>query len=239
MPSTSHKKKRPIQRTLIKMLWRYAPGAMFWLRDLGGCTTLKHDTRFLSLYHELYDDGRVLMSIRELYNLYDLGRRAAHLPEGDFAEFGVYKGGSARMLSEIKGDRQLWLFDTFEGMPASDRSIDEFGPGDFDDTSLESVRRYLAAYPNVRYVRGRFPESVAGSGAEESSYVFVNLDVDLYRSTYDGLAFFYPRLVRGGILLSHDYFDLPAVRSAFDDFFVDKPETVLHLFDTQGVVVKL
>jgi hypothetical protein len=208
------------------------------MRDLGGCTVLKRDARFLSLYRTLYDERRVRMTIRELYNLYDLGQRATRLAEGDFAEFGVYRGGSARMLAEVKGDRKLWLFDTFEGMPLSDPSIDQFGPGDFSDTSLESVQRYLAEYPGLLYISGSFPASATASAAATSRYAFVHLDVDLYRSTYDGLAFFYPRMVRGGVLISHDYFDLEAVKKAFDDFFVDKPESVMHLFDTQAVVIR-
>lgn len=237
MPPT-HKRKRPLTRAILRTLWDRAPRLMFWMRDLNSSTTLKQDTRFLDLYRAIYRDGRARMTIRELYNLYDLGRRAGALPEGDFAEVGVYRGGSARVLCEVKGTRPLWLFDTFEGMPESDRSIDEFGPGDFVDTSIEAVQRYLDGYPDVRYVRGLFPASVNGSGANNARYAFVNLDVDLYRSTLDGLSFFYPRMVTGGVLVSHDYFDLVAVRKAFDDFFTDKPEPVLHLWDTQCTMVK-
>jgi hypothetical protein len=225
-------------RVCIRAMWTLFPRLMLRVRDLSGCTTLTRDSRFLNLYRMLYRDGRVRMTIRELYNLYELGQRAAQLPQGDFAEFGVYKGGSARMLAEVKGDRRLWLFDTFEGMPEADGRIDEFERGDFGDTSLESVQQYLAPYADLRYVQGLFPESAHASGAAAARYAFANLDVDLYRSTHDGLTFFYPRMVPGGVLISHDYFELAAVKQAFDDFFADKPEPVLHLFDNQAAVVK-
>jgi O-methyltransferase len=226
-----------IKRAVARLLWRYAPRMIFWLRDLRG-TAVTTDERFLTLYRELYNEGRLRMSIREAYNLFDLGKRAARLEAGAFAEFGVYRGGSAKILCEVKGDRPLWLFDTFEGMPESDRSIDEFGPGDFSDTSLPEVRRYLERYSQVCYVQGLFPTSVKGTDAETARFALVNLDVDLRRSTTEGLAFFYPRMVSGGILMSHDYSRLTAVKLAFDEFFADKPETVIQLFDTQALVVK-
>ncbi|MFC1707356.1 TylF/MycF/NovP-related O-methyltransferase, partial [Planctomycetota bacterium] len=81
------------------------------------------------------------------------------------------------------------------------------------------------------------------SGALESvdSFSFVNLDVDLYQCTSDALKFFYPRVSRGGMMLSHDYLYTPApgVKQAFDEFFADKPESVIPLWDTQCLVVKL
>ena len=69
----------------------------------------------------------------------------------------------------------------------------------------------------------------------------MHLDVDLRRSTLDALAWFYPRLVRGGLLVTHDYGDatVPGVKQAFDEFFADKPETVIPLWFSQAVVTKL
>ena len=69
---------------------------------------------------------------------------------------------------------------------------------------------------------------------------FVHLDLDIYESTYKSLEFFYPRMVAGGIIVSHDYSNLtvPAVRRAFTEFFKDKREPVIPLWDTQCTVVK-
>jgi hypothetical protein len=65
--------------------------------------------------------------------------------------------------------------------------------------------------------------------------------LDLYESTYQGLGFFYPRMLTGGIIVAHDYSNLtvPGVRKAFSDFFKDKPEPILPLWETQCAVVKL
>src|SRR2546430_11261444 len=51
-----------------------------------------------------------------------------------------------------------------------------------------------------------------------------HIDVDLYTSTLACLEFFYPRLVPGGILLSHDYSLLTGVKAAFTEFLAGKPE---------------
>jgi hypothetical protein len=42
-------------------------------------------------------------------------------------------------------------------------------------------------------------------------------------------------------LISHDYANLtaPGVKKAFAEFFDDKPETVIPLWDTQCVVTKM
>lgn len=64
-------------------------------------------------------------------------------------------------------------------------------------------------------------------------------DVDLYESTLACLAFFYPRLHAGSVLLSHDYSLLAGVRAAFDEFLADKPESLIELPTSQCMVVKL
>ena len=66
------------------------------------------------------------------------------------------------------------------------------------------------------------------------------MDGDIYESTLEGLRFFYPRMNKGGIILSHDYCSLgfPGVKRAFDEFMSDKPEPVIELWDSQALVVK-
>jgi O-methyltransferase len=70
-------------------------------------------------------------------------------------------------------------------------------------------------------------------------FSFVHLDVDLYKSTYEALDFFYPRMTAGGILISHDYVSSQGVTQSFADFFKDKPETPIELIGYQAMFVKL
>jgi hypothetical protein len=200
------------------------------------------DREFLSLHARSMREGRALQRVEERYNLWTLARTVAARP-GAYAEVGVYRGGSARFLCAAKGAAPLHLFDTFQGMPATNPATDgHFQPGEFGDGTLARVRAYLTEFPNVHFHPGVFPSSVPSSSAVASlPFKFVHLDVDLYLSTLHSLEWFYPRLTRGGVLVSHDYgvTDVPGVKRAFDEFFRDKPEVVVPLWFSQAMIVKL
>lgn len=60
-------------------------------------------------------------------------------------------------------------------------------------------------YPeNVIIHKGYFPDTA--KQLEEERFAFVNLDVDLYEPTYNGLKFFKDKMISGGVILVHDYF---------------------------------
>ena len=201
--------------------------------------TLLHDREFLAFYARLRHERTALLSLREVYNLWRYGRMALSVP-GDFAEVGVFKGGGARVLREVKGERLLHLFDTFTGMPETDPARDpSHKVGDFATAPLDNVKRYLGT-DGIRYYPGFFPATTAGHEPELERFAFVHLDVDIYQSTIDALRFFYPRLSPGGLLITHDYSALtcPGVAAAYEEFFADKPERVLPLWDSQALVAK-
>ncbi|PAW66117.1 MAG: hypothetical protein B9S34_08920 [Opitutia bacterium Tous-C1TDCM] len=202
---------------------------------------LGEDAGFLRAHAHLVREFAGLQRFEERYNLWALARSVARLP-GGFAEVGVCRGGSARILCAAKDDAPFHLFDTFGGMPDVDPATDgAFRPGDFADCSVAQVRAFLAGFENLHFHPGIFPASAAAAPTPYPPFKFVHLDVDLHRSTLDALAWFYPRLVRGGLLVTHDYGDVtvPGVKQAFDEFFADKPETVIPLWFSQAVVTKL
>lgn len=156
---------------------------------------------------------------------------------GDIAEVGVYAGSSTRMICEAKGDKRLHVCDTFAGLPEptrEDRGVETRG---CYACGLDSIRAYLAGFPNVEYHVGFCPDSIRESLAD-TRFCFVHLDVDLYSSTKQCLEWFFPRLVPGGILLSHDYSVLEGVRQAFAEFTVGRREQVIELPTTQCMLVK-
>ena len=155
---------------------------------------------------------------------------------GDIAEVGVYRGGSGRLICEEKGERALHLFDTFDGLPPATEWDPKFREGGFA-SSFEQVQNYLQRFPRVHFYKGLFPETAAG--LEDLRFSFVHLDVDLYQSTLSGLEWFYPRMSRGAVLISHDYTIAKGVRKAFDEFFTDKPECLIELSGSQVAFVKL
>jgi O-methyltransferase len=185
-----------------------------------------------------YGNGtKVLMTLREMINIYRLVDKTLELP-GDLAEVGVYQGGSAKIICEAKGNKPLHLFDTFEGLPSPDETIDKLVKGDMHNTSLELVKHNLNGYEDVNFYKGYFPDT-AGP-VKDKSFSFVNLDTDIYESTKSCLEFFYPRMEKQGVLLTHDYNDTrtPGVKKAFDEYFGSKPEYVIELWDTQAMIIK-
>lgn len=182
---------------------------------------------------------KVLMSIREMLNVFNLVRKVKDL-EGDMAEVGVYQGGSAIIIAEAKGDKPLHLFETFEGLPAPDENFDRLMmKGDMNNTSLDLIRNNLQPYAKVFIYQGIFPDTCGP--VENKKFCFVNNDTDIYSSTQAFLEFFYPKMVKGGIMLTHDYNDsrTPGVKKAFNEFFADKKESLIEIWDTQAYIIKL
>jgi hypothetical protein len=162
--------------------------------------------------------------------------RATDKIEGEIAEVGVYRGGSARLICEVRGTRTLYLFDTFEGLPVTNHLDSLFGAGQYA-ASFEAVQAYLSKFPNIHIYKGLFP-ATSGPVADKR-FSFVHLDVDLYQPTRDALDFFYPRLNAGGMFLIHDYLWAEGVRRAVQEFFAARMEPILELTGTYCGVVKL
>jgi len=193
----------------------------------------------LNLIESIRAGRELLLTEREAYYLYSAVERTAKV-KGGVAEVGVFQGASAKLICEAKGGRHCYLFDTFEGLPdpagVDNTAQIRFSKGQFT-VDVESVRNYLINYEGVSIIKGFFPASAqAITGVNEFS--FVHLDVDLYQSTRDAIEYFYPRMSRGGIIISHDYPFASGVRKAFDEFFHDKPEPVIELTENQCLIVK-
>ena len=203
---------------------------------------LLHAERFLLKYSK--DFIELLKKIKEVCNmdseekftLYSSMKAVSNL-NGAVAEVGVYRGGSAKILCELKGDKPIYLFDTFKGLPETQKK-DLVKKGWLDDTSLEIVKEYLSEYENVFFYKGLFPDT--SEPIKEKRFCLVHLDTDIYSGTLEGLKFFWPRMVKDGRIISHDYNneDCPGVKRAFKEFFKNSPELIIDIADTQGMVIK-
>lgn len=160
---------------------------------------------------------------------------------GAFAELGVYKGNSAKILHYLAPERKFYLLDTFKGFDAKDVSSDpkqKIHNRHFLDTSLEKVEKWIAGNDQVVFCPGHFPETACMIPSEET-FSLVHLDADLYEPTLSGLQFFYPRTNPGGFIIIHDYFSgaWPGVQKAVDEFFKEKAEFPIRIPDKSGTVV--
>lgn len=183
-----------------------------------------------------------LVSPDRLYILCSVARNAARV-QGDFWECGVYRGGTARMLAEFLRRNaapgvRLHLFDTFAGMPETDRGVDVHIQGDFSDTSLAAVRRAVGNDERVEFHPGWIPESFWEM--PEAPIALAHVDVDIYRSVRDCCEFIYPRLQLGGAMVFDDYGfpTCPGARKAVDEFFAGKPEFPIVLGTGQALVIR-
>jgi O-methyltransferase len=185
-----------------------------------------------------------------------------HRIPGDVLECGVWRGGSmqavARTLLAL-GDtsRDLYLFDTFEGMPApSERDVrtsDErtaaqlMAEEEREDSlvwaiaSLEDVQEGMAqtGYPSerVHYVKGRVEETIPERAPAQIS--ILRLDTDWYESTKHELDHLYPRVPSGGVVLFDDYGYWDGAREAVDEFLETSGERLLlHRMASGRLAVK-
>jgi hypothetical protein len=142
---------------------------------------------------------------------------------GSVAELGVYKGQSSALLShyaEMFG-RKMYLADTFEGFGESqyEEGMGEGKQAAFKDTSIEAARRVVGDYAGNRWIVGLFPDSLTDE-MREDNYAFVSIDCDIYTPIWEGLKFFWPRMLPGGMVFIHDYSSgyWPGATRAVDEF---------------------
>lgn len=135
--------------------------------------------------------------------LHNMSRFIEQAPPGIIIEVGVWRGGSLRYLAERHPTRLFFGFDTFEGMPPTDPRDNHHKPGDFGNTSFETVQAALADLQNVTVVKGLFPGSDI-TGLQRIAMAHV--DVDIYQSTLDCFRHLGPRMARGGRMYCDDAF---------------------------------
>jgi len=189
----------------------------------------------LARVHETRGRTALLMSDAAALHLLACARAAAPLGSA-MAEAGVLMGGSALLIAMAKGAAPLHLFDVFETLqdssaPATALSA-HFGAV---HGTLAVVKNLLSPFAGIAFHPGIFPASAMELG--DIRFAFVHLDLDLPEGTRAALEFFYPRLLPGGILLGDDYAD-PGVREVFEEFFGGRPETLIALPWSQGMIVK-
>ncbi len=175
------------------------------------------------------------VSMKPAKKLDDLQRLAKLSPEGDWVELGVYKGGSALLLSKLKGDRVLYLADSFEGLPEpGDNDTKPDGSkkkkGDITGT-LEEVQELLKDETNIVYIKGWIVDDVRYFAQFPEEITLMHVDVDYEQPYRDTLKHLYPRMKKGSIIVFDDYGHFKGAKMAVDDFIAETGEE-LHI--TEG-----
>lgn len=180
---------------------------------------------------EIYQTGRERDILREkLREIKDL--------EGEIVEVGVYAGGTAAIIREEIKDKELYLFDTYSGLP--DKINKKLDPESYYvghcGTPKSFVEELMKDEKNVFIVEGVFPDTA--DIIKDKKFAFAHIDTDIYQSTKDSLEYLYPRMTQGGYILIHDYPILKGVAKAVDEFLEHKEETVekLGIEGRQGLI---
>ncbi len=162
---------------------------------------------------------------------------------GDFVECGVWKGGTCMLMAlalkeRAVSDRNIWLYDTFEGMTepgpedriaSSGQAVSERWQEGWWAVGMEEVRRNLLStgFPEekIRLVPGDVCKTLSETAPQEIS--LLRLDTDWYESTRAELEVLYPRLVGRGVLIIDDYGHFSGSRQAVDEYFTGRRDAPL------------
>ena len=193
-------------------------------------------------YLERFGEERGMNADRR-WNLFQLLRLIADMP-GDTAECGCYQGASSYLMCLLNQDaapgRVHHIFDSFAGLSEPDAALDgtHWTKHALSATEAEAHAALHDFAGSYQLYKGWIPERFAEVAGR--CFAFAHIDVDLYAPTRDSIAFFYPRLLPGGILLCDDYgfTSCPGATRAIDDFLRDKPEKMLACASGGGFFIK-
>lgn len=185
---------------------------------------------------------------------------------GAVVECGVWRGGS--MMAAAKTllrlgvqDRELYLFDTFEGMPPPmARDVSHWGEpaseayarfrgggagGIFEANAvpLEEVKAAVLGVgydpSRIHFIRGKVEDTLPA--ASPGPIALLRLDTDWYESTKHEMEHLFPLLSRGGVLILDDYGEWQGARTAVDEYIArNAVKILLNRIDHTGrIAVKL
>lgn len=178
--------------------------------------------------------------LHRMLRFYELVRQlsSTFALDGDLVECGCFRGLSSYLMCNYMKrhdagftGKGYHIFDSFRGLseptteddiPAGHgnaRNLKAMNQKGAFSASIKHVQHNLKAFPDIEFHPGWIPSTFAG--LPERIYKFAHIDVDLYEPTLACLEYFYPRLARGGLLVSDDY-SWPGACKAIDEFCAER-----------------
>lgn len=160
--------------------------------------------------------------------------------DGDFIACGVWWGVLEKTLCEYVNFEQLlnkkfYLVDTWGDPKTANLNHQLYK---YPDDVFHLVNERFAKYSNVKLIRGAVPEILDDIPVNKIAYL--SIDMNGYIAERATLEKYYNKIVPGGIIYFDDYgWNYPKLRATVDDFFSDKPETLLHFPSGNSIVVKI
>lgn len=153
---------------------------------------------------------------------------------GAVVECGVWKGGAAaimaRAIKRFGGRRQLWLFDSFVGLPAPSEADGPAATKQYEADRGESavadveeaMRKLKIDLKFVHIVPGWFDQTLPREKTNIGPIALLRLDSDWYESTQICLETLYDQVVPGGYVVVDDYGSWPGAKQAVDEFLANR-----------------
>ena len=220
------------------------------------------DQNFLNIYENC--KSKTMTSKERMYALHESVKYIINngIP-GAFVECGVWKGGSSMMIARTLlemgvSDREIFLFDTFEGMTepteldskVEDNNFSVLGywnknqKGEYNDwcyASISEVRENMLStnYPEGKMLFVKGDVAVTIPKTTPDSISLLRLDTDWYESTIHELNHLFPILSNSGVLIIDDYGSWSGAKKAVDEYF-SVGQILLNRIDYSGRIgVKL
>jgi hypothetical protein len=159
---------------------------------------------------------------------------------GDICEFGVARGGCALAIAltdkliNKELSRKIFLFDSFEGLPAPDNKKDFDERGSIGkvifplrkgslDYKINEVKNLFYKQFNLNknkiiFIKGFFEKTAKDSEDKVGDLSILRLDGDWYSSIFIPLVFYYEKVVKGGVIIIDDYRTCVGASNAVKDF---------------------
>jgi O-methyltransferase len=174
-------------------------------------------------------DSYSLCGVPLLKKLYKLGQDVVNrqIP-GDFVECGVCNGGSAAAIALALRNtgRQVWLYDSFLGMPST-KDVDGAEAATYVGTCVGAEEQVRAAmrlvhFPEENYIirKGWFEKTFHDPLPQTVS--ILHIDADWYDSVMLSLKTFYDLVPEGGVIVLDDFGHWEGCREAFYDFIAKR-----------------
>jgi len=206
----------------------------------GGCA-LDHLAPYDKSLRDLGKDwppfGHTMVGHARLHNVrWSLQDVIDHNVPGDFAELGVWRGGTciyAKAFLDIKGQssRRVHVFDAFEKIPGYGKSADFLMNSESD--VKHNFRKYQVLDNHVHFYKGLFKDTVPSF---QGQLAVLRIDSNFYDSYQDALYYLYPKVPVGGIVIFDDVYDHPVVMECWEDFKNDQglPEHLTPIDDNSA-----
>ena len=209
------------------------------------------DKRFLTSFeqaHEFLPDRRT--DFFRIYILTYFFEYALLKHDGCFVELGTYLGFGmkhATIYTDFQKytDRQLLLFDSFEGIQENNLELDGRDKVKYHEISHEKVLKKFGNLENCKITKGFLPESLDKFMKEDSilekGISFLHVDLNNAQAEIESLKILYPLLIEGAIIIFDDYAysDLYRLQHDMaDDFFEKIGRRILTLPTGQGLFIK-